>query len=119
MKIIGHQLNEKNIATVKGDAPIVRDVESAIDLIGNVYYLGYDALVLHEADFVPDFFVLKTKLAGEVLQKFSNYRVRLAIVGNWSEVDSSSLRDFIRESNAGRIVFFANSEQEAMNRLAE
>jgi len=64
-----------------------------------------------------DFFDLKTGLAGEILQKFSNYRVKLAIVGDFEEVKSKSLRDFIRESNRGRTVNFVNSVEEAVERL--
>ena len=37
-------------------------------------------LLIDESQLGPDFFDLRTGLAGEVLQKFTNYRVRLAIV---------------------------------------
>ena len=37
-------------------------------------------LVVDEKDLSPDFFDLRTGFAGEVLQKFTNYRTRLAIV---------------------------------------
>lgn len=117
MEIKEHTFNGKNIATVAADGPIIHDVDSAIDLIGNVYYLGYDALVLQYEQLNPAFFDLKTKLAGEVLQKFSSYRLRLAIVGDWTHVTSKSLQDFIRESNAGKLVFFASSTDEALQKL--
>ena len=37
-------------------------------------------LMLDESQLGPDFFDLRTGLAGEVFQKFTNYRVRLALV---------------------------------------
>jgi hypothetical protein len=37
-------------------------------------------LCLAEADFAPDFFDLRTGLAGEIFQKCVNYRLPLAIV---------------------------------------
>ena len=37
-------------------------------------------LVLDEKDITPDFFDLKTGLAGQVLQKFVNYRTKLAVI---------------------------------------
>ena len=37
-------------------------------------------LILSERDLGPDFFNLQTGLAGELIQKFVNYRVRVAIV---------------------------------------
>jgi hypothetical protein len=37
-------------------------------------------LILDEKDLAADFFDLRTGLAGETVQKFTNYRARLAIV---------------------------------------
>ena len=117
MNIIEHIVNQKPIALIASDIPVIRDVESGTDFIGEIYYLGYDTVILEKTHLVTDFFDLKTKLAGEILQKFSNYRVRLAIVGDWELVTSHSLRDFIRESNAGRLVYFASSTEDALKKL--
>jgi len=55
---------------------------------------------------------LKTGLAGEILQKFSNYYVELAIVGDFSKYSSKNLQDFIYESNkVGRINFVSSVEE--------
>ncbi|WP_269713850.1 DUF4180 domain-containing protein [Caulobacter sp. NIBR2454] len=56
----------------------------------------------------PDFLRLSTRLAGMVIQKFVNYRLHLAIVGDISAqiADSNALRDFVYESNRGRSVWF-------------
>jgi hypothetical protein len=56
-------------------------------------------------------------MAGEILQKFSNYRMRLAIVGDFSEYKSKSLRDFIRESNRTGTINFVGTIDEALLRL--
>ncbi len=53
-------------------------------------------------------------LAGDCLRKVSNYRRRLAILGDFSAVGSRALRDFIRESNGtGQVVFAAELEAAA------
>lgn len=58
-------------------------------------------------------------MAGEILQKFSTYNHKLAIVGDFSGIESKSLRDFIRESNrTGRILFVDNRE-DALNRFGQ
>lgn len=57
---------------------------------------------------------LKSGFAGEILQKFSNYRMKLAIIGDFSEIKSKSLRDFIRESNNRRTISFVSSIEEAL-----
>lgn len=41
---------------------------------------GSQGLILTQDDLAPDFFDLRTGLAGELFQKFINYKIRLAIV---------------------------------------
>lgn len=106
------------IAEISSRDIIIHDLQSSVDLIGNIYYQGYDALILHEENIAATFFDLKTKLAGEILQKFSNYRMQLAITGNWNDVPSKSLRDFIRESNTGKQIFFVDSTEDAVFKLS-
>jgi hypothetical protein len=60
---------------------------------------------------------LKTTLAGDILQKFSNYNVKLAIVGDFSIYTSQSLRDFIYESNKTGRIRFVNTIDEAIEAL--
>lgn len=42
--------------------------------------LGAAGLILTEADLAPAFFELRSGLAGELFQKFINYKVRVALV---------------------------------------
>ncbi len=68
----------------------------------------------------PDFFELSTRLAGEVTQKFVNYGVRLAVVGDishWS-AKSKSMRDFVTEANRGQALWFVADIAELESRLA-
>ena len=61
-------------------------------------------MVIHKSSVVEEFFDLKTRLAGEILQKFINYHMKIAIVGDFSVYSSQSLQDFIYECNKGRDV---------------
>lgn len=81
------------------------------------YEAGTKNIVLVKRQITPDFFILSTGLAGEVLQKFINYGGRLAIYGNFSGYTSKPLHDFMYESNQGRDVFFVSTEAEAVDRL--
>jgi hypothetical protein len=67
-----------------------------------------------------DFFQLRTRLAGEILQKFVNYRRRVAIIGDFSEFVSSntSLPAFIDESNRGNTIWFLADIGQLDRRLA-
>lgn len=107
MKI--HKIKGNKIPELVADDLIIGSIQDGIELIGNIYYQGYDALILHEANIIQDFFDLKTGMAGEILQKFSNYRVKLYIVGDFSRYTSKSLNDFILESNKGNQVNFITS----------
>lgn len=92
--------------------------QDALDLIAAVKYeTGCTALVLAKEQMEEDFFRLGTGLAGEVLQKFINYGMRLALVGDFSVYTSKSLQDFIRESNRGKDIFFVPTEAEALHKL--
>jgi len=118
MKIEAHNINDTKIAEVTSDKTIISTTEDGLDLLGNVYYQGFDRIVLNEKNITPDFFDLKNGIAGEILQKFSTYRVRLAIVGDFSKYNSKSLTDFIFESNKGRHINFVNSTTEALKILS-
>ena len=109
MEIRTHEINNLRIAEVISDGIIVFSAEDGLDLLGTLYFDGFDKIVLHEKNITPDFFNLKTRIAGEILQKFSNYRMGLAIVGDFSAYQSDSMKSFISESNRlGQINFVAS-----------
>lgn len=68
----------------------------------------------------PAFFRLSTRLAGEVMQKFVNYNMRFAVVGDISAMTAASkpLHDFVYESNLGRMAWFVNDLDALAQRLA-
>ena len=95
------------IAAVRTGEILVHTPQDAMDLIATARYeTGCSAMVLHKEQLAEDFFRLSSGLAGEVLQKFVNYEMRLAIVGDFSHYTSKPLHDFIYESNQGRQVGF-------------
>lgn len=106
------------IAALRGwEAPVSQSGE-AMDLIASARYeTGCEALLLPKEALGEDFFRLSTGLAGEVLQKFVNYGMRVAIVGDFSHYTSKPLQDFIRESNRGKTVLFVPTEAEALEKL--
>jgi hypothetical protein len=105
--------NGVSIAEIHSDEQIINSLDDALDLIGNCGYQGADGILLQEHQLLPEFFDLKTGIAGEILQKFSTYRLRLAVVGDFSKYTSKSLKDFIFESNKGKHVNFAGTTEEA------
>lgn len=112
-----HTVNLLTIAELLQGSELISSPEEIMDLIADISFHGSDRMIIHEKNLHPDFFNLKSGLAGEMLQKFSNYRMKLAITGDFSEIESKSLRDFIRECNRGQTVFFVNSVDDALIRL--
>ncbi len=119
MKIETININDIKIAEVTSeDNIIINTTSDGLNLLGNLYYQGFDKIIIHEKNITPDFFDLKNGIAGEILQKFSNYRVRLVIVGDFSKYTGKSINDFIYESNKGRQINFMASQLEAIKVLS-
>lgn len=116
MKLIIHQTATGNIAELQSDK-ILTEVQDFLDMMGNSNYQNSNKMVIYQHQLHPDFFELKTKMAGEILQKFSTYNQKLAIAGDFSAIESKSLRDFIRESNRIGRILFVGSLDEALKKL--
>lgn len=106
------------VAVIECSDILINDTQDALDLMATIMHL-YDCnkIVISESSITKSFFDLKTGIAGEILQKFSNYQTKLAIVGDFTIYNSKSLKDFIFESNKGNQVFFLSKEEEAVDRL--
>jgi len=106
------------LAQIESNEVLIFDVQSALDLMATVRYeTDADCMILPKAALSEQFFVLSSRLAGDILQKFVNYQFRVAIVGDFSGYTSKPLRDFIYESNQGKHVFFASTVEEAVEQL--
>jgi hypothetical protein len=105
------QLDDHRVAFCPADGPLLRTGRDATDVIGEARSLDASTVVVPIARLDPDFFRLRTQLAGEFVQKFVNYGVRLVILGDTSEfaAQSTALHDFIYESNQGHSVWFLAS----------
>lgn len=90
------------------EGPKLDGERAATDIIGDAYAADPKAVAIPVVRLAPDFLTLSNRIAGTVIQKFVNYGLIVAFVGDVSEAvaDSNALRDFIRESNRGRHVWF-------------
>lgn len=102
------------------DGPILSAPEQANDLIGDAWGQEVTGIAIPVARLDPTFFDLSSLLAGEVIQKLVNYRLRFAILGDISEhlERSGALRDFVWESNRGDHVWFLADEAALAEKLA-
>lgn len=107
-----------NVVKIEDERILIFDKQSALDVFMSLAYeTGENRFIISKDNLIEDFFDLRTKIAGEVLQKIINYRMKLAIIGDFSKYKSKSLRDFIYECNSGRDIFFVENESEALKLL--
>ena len=82
MKITKIEKNDKVCAIVNSSEKVITNIQSALDLLMTVNYEAETKNIAISKELITeDFFVLSTCLAGEILQKFINYGVRIAIYG--------------------------------------
>jgi hypothetical protein len=112
-----HEFGNIVIAELTDETFVISNAQEILDLIGDCVSVDCNRILVREKNLNPDFFRLSTGLAGEILQKFSNYNFKMAIIGDFSKYDSKNLQDFIRESNKGNMIFFLNNYEDAITRL--
>ncbi|PSL44288.1 uncharacterized protein DUF4180 [Chitinophaga niastensis] len=119
MNIATHETGDIKIAEVISEEILIKNPEEALQLIVDLYYQDFSKIIIREKNITPDFFDLKTGVAGEILQKFSNYRAQLVIIGEFTKYPGKSIKDFIYESNKGRQVNFLGSLELAVEKLSK
>jgi len=48
MEIKTHHINNITIAEIISEETVITSVEDALDLVGNLYYQGFDKVVIYE-----------------------------------------------------------------------
>lgn len=110
---------KNNIAIVHNDEVIFTDGQSVLDFVATVVYEhNVHKIAVNKAAVTEGFFKLSTGLAGDIVQKFVNYHVRVAIIGAFSSYSSKPLHDYIYECNQGSYLNFVSTEEEAIKRLS-
>ena|SRR5689334_8283019 len=91
----------------------------AIDIVGAALSARCNFVVVPVERLDDAFFSLKTRIAGEIIQKFVNYELRLAIIGDIARhvEASTALRDFVLETNRGNQVWFLADRAALESRL--
>jgi hypothetical protein len=117
----------ENLVAIEGRSALVcsaegallRGTQAAVDLIGQARSSGAQMVVVPVERFDPWFFQLRTGVAGEFLQKFVTYQVRIVILGDTSAFasESKALRDFIRESNEHDAIWFLRTMEDLKSRI--
>jgi PadR family transcriptional regulator, regulatory protein AphA len=112
---MNYQIKQKNgilyFLAAEGEL-LIGDEQDAVDLIALCGEENTDRLILFADNLTQEFFDLKTKLAGAVFQKFSNYRVKFALVIPPS-LDKGRFHEMLVEANRQHALHFFTNLDEA------
>jgi hypothetical protein len=121
MSVNSYKIHGVRILEYPGQGFFLRAERDAGTLIGDAFSHSAQFVLLSDEQLSEDFFDLSTRLAGDVIQKFVNYGLRLAIVGDISmrTERSQPLRDFVYETNRGKQIWFVRDRDEFDKRLRQ
>jgi hypothetical protein len=108
MKIKNHS---NGVMEIIDDNVIINEIDDVLSILSTN---DCDTIILKKENIKNDFFNLSTGFAGELLQKFSTYSIRLAIIGDYTNIASKALKDFIYESNKKKQILFVKTVEEAI-----
>jgi hypothetical protein len=97
---------------------IIRSEQDILDLIAVCGENDTHNVLIYESNFSPDFFDLKTTLAGTLFQKFANYQVRGAGIISLGQIKSERFKELIFECNRGNLFRFFEDKAAAEKWLA-
>jgi len=105
-------MNEERRIVVASDSGIsIRSFSDISDAIG--VCISAWGLILTENDLAPEFFDLRSGLAGELFQKFINYKKRVAIVLPDPEAYGERFGELAYEHRSHSMIRFFHSKDEA------
>ena len=107
----------ENVLTLPDDGPLLDGERAALDVLGDAFGRGARTVVVPVGRLAPDFFVLRTGVAGAITQKFAQYGVRLVVVGE-PATTAGPVADWICEADQGRDLWFVADEAELAERLS-
>jgi hypothetical protein len=105
-------MNDKARVIVASDSGIsIQSLDDISDAVGKCF--GALGLILTEADLAREFFELRSRFAGELFQKFVNYKIRLAIVLPNPNSYGERFAELVHEHSTHPIVRFVDSLEAA------
>lgn len=104
--------NKKYIELISAAEPLGTE-NDALDLIALCWEHGINALMIHYTALSEDFFKLKTKSAGNIIQKFINYGIKAAAIIPRETIQKGRFKEMAMETNKGNHFRLYESIEEA------
>lgn len=103
---------KKYLEVMSAATPISTE-NDALDLVALCGENDTDLLMIHYPALSEDFFKLKTKVAGNILQKFMNYRIKAVAVLPDEISQKGRFGELVSETNKGHFFRIYESKEEA------
>lgn len=104
--------SKKYIELISSTGPLSTE-NDALDLIALCWEHEANALMINYTALSEDFFKLKTKVAGDIMQKFINYSIKAAIVVPQETIQKGRFKEMATETNKGNHFRLYESKKEA------
>jgi len=117
METIPIQIGDKKYVECSMDgANLITQERDALDLVAACGENETSLLMIHSENLTPDFYNLKTGLAGKILLKFSNYHLKVAAVLTPELATQGRFGEMVLETNRNSQefrVFYTRAAAEA------
>ena len=111
---MNHARLEIGLLTVLEWTSPLQNVREATDLVAASMEHDTDRLLLDTGVLPPAFFELRTRFAGEFLQKLQTYRLRTAIVMSPDADHGERFGEYLQEARRGHFCRFFTSREDAL-----
>lgn len=96
----------------------IQSSQDALDLLVNVRFNNsYSKIIIHESQITENFFDLSSGMAEEILESYSKYDVKLAIVLDITKHKSEEFNEFMIKCNQGSCFLFCLNLDNAISML--
>jgi hypothetical protein len=114
-----YELHGVRVFECAAEGPQPRNDRDAVELISAARSERASVIVIPAERLGDDFFQLKTRIAGEILQKMVTYHLIVAILGEIARhlSENSALRDFVYECNRGSQIWFVRDREDLERQL--
>jgi len=106
-------LNGVDFIDLTGKGSLIQHEGDLHDLLSLCYYHQTNIVLLSEKNLSLDFFDLRSGLAGAAMQKFSNYKVKAAIIMTVGAEQSERFKELMFEVSSSSHIRFYVDQQEA------
>ncbi len=79
------------------------------DILDLIVFCGQNdahRILFHQENLSPEFFDLKTRLAGLLFQKLANYHLKAAVLVSFEKIQNPRFKELIYECNRGQQIRF-------------